>query len=160
MNKKILVAYFSATGTTARMAKEFARITNAELQEIKPAVPYTDADLDWRDVHSRSSVEMHTDGYRPELAEKARVDAYDTVLLCFPIWWYVAPGIVNSYLESANFDGKRIVLFATSGSSGFGHTARELQVSCPNAQITEGKVFHGVPDLAKLQTCVSELPGS
>ncbi len=160
MNKKILIAYFSATGTTARMAKTLAQLTHADIQEIKPAVPYTDADLDWRDVHSRSSVEMHTAGYRPELAEKAQVDAYDTVLLCFPIWWYVAPGIVNSYLESANFDGKRIVLFATSGSSGFGHTARELQASCPNTQITEGRVFHGVPEQTKLQTCVDEFLGT
>lgn len=155
MDKKILVAYFSATGTTARMAETLARIVGADIREIKPAVPYTEADLDWRDVHSRSSVEMHTAGYRPELAEKAQVDAYDTVLLCFPIWWYVAPGIVNSYLESANFEGKKIVLFATSGSSGFGHTARELQASCPNAQITEAKVFHGVPDQAELQVCVN-----
>ena len=121
---KTLTAYFSASGTTARTAKNLAQAAGADLYEIKPAVPYTQADLNWMDKKSRSSVEMNDRSFRPELADKdADIAAYDRILLGFPIWWYVAPTIINTFLESYDFTGKEIILFATSGGSGFGKTA-------------------------------------
>ena len=126
---KTLVAYFSASGTTARVAKELAQAAGADLYEIRPAVPYTKADLNWMDKNSRSSVEMNDKSSRPALADRdADIAAYDTILLGFPIWWYVAPTIINSFLESYDFFGKKIVLFATSGGSGFGRTVAGLKV--------------------------------
>ena len=117
---KTLTAYFSASGTTARTAKNLAQAAGADLYEIKPAVPYTQADLNWMDKKSRSSVEMNDRSFRPELADKdADIAAYDRILLGFPIWWYVAPTIINTFLESYDFTGKEIILFATSGGSGF-----------------------------------------
>ena len=139
---KTLVAYFSASGTTASVAGKLAQAANADLHEITPAIPYTSADLNWMDKCSRSSIEMNDRGSRPALAETdLDVSRYDTVFLGFPIWWYIAPTIVNSFLESHDFSGKKIVLFATSGGSGFGKTVQELQPSAPDAVITEGKVF-------------------
>ena len=121
---KTLAAYFSASGTTAKVAEMLAKAANADIYEIKPAVPYTRADLDWMNKKSRSSVEMSDKSSRPELADKsANIADYDTVLLGFPIWWYVAPTIINTFLESYDFSGKKIVLFATSGGSGFGRRA-------------------------------------
>ena len=115
---KTLVAYFSASGTTAQVAKELAQAVGADIYEIKPAVPYTQEDLNWMDKKSRSSVEMNDRSSRPALADQdADIAAYDTILLGFPIWWYVAPTIINSFLESYDFSGKKIVLFATSGGS-------------------------------------------
>ena len=117
---KTLVAYFSAGGTTAKVAENLADVANADLYEIRPAVPYTQADLNWMDKKSRSSVEMNDKSSRPALADKdADISSYDKILLGFPIWWYVAPTIINSFLESYDFSGKKIVLFATSGGSGF-----------------------------------------
>jgi len=151
---KTLVAYFSASGTTARVAKNLAQAAGADLYEIKPAVPYTKDDLNWMDKKSRSSVEMNDKSSRPKLADKdADIAAYDTVLLGFPIWWYVAPTIVNSFLESYDFSGKKIVLFATSGGSGFGKTAAGLKDSvAADTAIVEGKILNGansVDDLRK-----------
>ncbi len=151
---KTLVAYFSASGTTARVAKNLAQAAGADLYEIKPAVPYTKDDLNWMDKKSRSSVEMNDKSSRPELADKdADIAAYDTVLLGFPIWWYVAPTIVKSFLESYDFSGKRIILFATSGGSGFGKTAAGLKGSvAADTVIVEGKILNGansVDDLRK-----------
>ncbi len=142
---KALVAYFSASGTTARVAKALAQSVGAELYEIRPAVPYTKADLNWMDKSSRSSVEMNDRSSRPALADRdADIGAYDTILLGFPIWWYVAPTIINSFLESYDFSGKKIVLFATSGGSGFGNTVAGLKTSvAADAVIIEGKVLHG-----------------
>ena len=141
---KILVAYFSASGTTAKAAKNLAEAAGADLYEIRPAVPYTSADLDWMNKKSRSSVEMNDPSSRPELADKdADVADYDTILLGFPIWWYVAPTIINSFLESYDFTGKKIILFATSGGSGFGKTVQNLAPSCPGAMIKEGKLLNG-----------------
>ena len=115
---KTLTAYFSASGTTARTAKNLAQAAGADLYEIKPAVPYTQADLNWMDKKSRSSVEMNDRSFRPELADKdADIAAYDRILLGFPIWWYVAPTIINTFLESYDFTGKEIILFATSGAA-------------------------------------------
>ena len=150
---KTLVAYFSASGTTARVAKELAQAVEADIYEIKPAVPYTKADLNWMDQKSRSSVEMNDKSSRPALADRnAGIAAYDTILLGFPIWWYVAPTIINSFLESYDFSGKRIVLFATSGGSGFGKTATGLKHSvAADTVIVEGKLLNGRQTAASLK---------
>lgn len=115
----------------------------ADIFEIQPEVPYTKADLNWMDKKSRSSVEMNDRSSRPELADKdADIASYDRIFLGFPIWWYVAPTIVNTFLEAYDFSGKKIVLFATSGGSGFGNTVKELQPSAPDAVITEGSLLN------------------
>ncbi|MFR5101085.1 MAG: flavodoxin, partial [Christensenellaceae bacterium] len=120
---KTLVAYFSASGVTARLAEKVAKVVNGDLYEIVPAKPYTAADLDWTNDKSRSSVEMKNKSFRPEISGKAEnMSDYDTIYLGFPIWWYVAPTIVNTFLESYDLSGKTIIPFATSGSSGMGGT--------------------------------------
>lgn len=155
---KILVAYFSASGTTAGVAKNLAEAAGADLYEIRPAVPYTRADLNWMDKQSRSSVEMNDKASRPALADKdADISAYDTILLGFPVWWYVAPTIINSFLESYDFTGKKIVLFATSGGSGFGKTVQNLAPSCPGATIREGRLLNGRPSANDLKVWVETL---
>ena len=137
-----LVAYFSASGVTAGVAKKLAEATGADLYEIKPAKTYSSADLNWNDSNSRSSVEMRDKKFRPELADKnAKIDGHDVIFIGFPIWWSVAPTIINSFLESYDFSGKKIILFATSGGSGFGKAVEGLQPSAPNAKIQEGKLF-------------------
>ena len=147
-----LVAYFSASGTTANVAKSLAKAAGADLYEIKPAVPYSKADLNWMDKQSRSSVEMRDPGSRPALADTdADINAYDTIFVGFPVWWYVAPTIINSFLEAYDFSGKKIVLFATSGGSGFGKAVASLQPSAPNAKIIEGAVLNGAPAEKKLK---------
>ena len=131
---RILVAYFSASGVTAGAAKALAKAASADLYEIRPLVPYADADLDWRDKTSRSTLEMKDPASRPAIvADALDVSGYDTVLLGFPIWWYTAPTIVNTFLEAYDFSGKKIVLFATSGGSGFGKAAADLAKSAPRA---------------------------
>ncbi len=131
---KTLVAYFSTTGTTEKTAKEIAQISGADLFEIRPAIPYTKADLDWMDKTSRSTVEMQDYSSRPEIAETVKnIDEYDTIFLGFPIWWYIAPTIVNTFLESCDLTGKNIRPFFTSGGSGAGNTDEKLHVSAPNA---------------------------
>ena len=125
---KRLVAFFSASGTTKKVAEMIASAVDADLYEIMPKQPYSKADLNWMDKKSRSSVEMS--------------ERYDEIILGFPIWWYVAPTIINTFLEKYDFTGKKIVLFATSGGSGFGNTVNELKISAPDAVIVEGKVFH------------------
>lgn len=138
---KELVAYFSASGVTAKVAEKLAKEANADIYEIKPAVPYTKADLNWMDKTSRSSIEMSDHNSRPEIADKnADISKYDTIYLGFPIWWYVAPTIINTFLESYDFSGKKIILFATSGGSGFGKTLINLKSSAVDAEIIEGKV--------------------
>ena len=142
MSKK-LVAFFSASGTTKKVAEMIAEETKGDLFEIEPKVPYTKVDLDWMDKKSRSSVEMSDKKYRPEIMKKeVDMSSYDEILLGFPIWWYVAPTIINTFLEAYNFSGKKIVLFATSGGSGFGNTVKELQPSAPDALITEGSLLN------------------
>ena len=143
---KTLVAYFSASGVTARVAKNLAGAADADLYEIRPAVPYTSADLNWMDKSSRSSVEMKDKSSRPELADTdADIASYDRIFVGFPIWWYTAPTIINTFLESYDFSGKTIILFATSGGSGLGKTAKDLEGSCPGAVIKEGKLLNGNP---------------
>ncbi len=141
---KALVAYFSASGTTAKAAKVLAKTAGADLYEIKPAVPYTRADLNWMDKGSRSSVEMNDKHSRPALADSdAPIAGHDIIFLGFPIWWYMAPTIINSFLESYDFSGKTIVLFATSGGSGLGKSAAGLRPSAPGARIVDGRLLNG-----------------
>ena len=151
MSKK-LVAYFSASGTTANLAKNLAKAAGADLYEIKPAVPYSKADLNWMVKQSRSSLEMRDKSSRPALADTdANIANHDTIFIGFPIWWYVAPTIINSFLEAYDFSGKKIVLFATSGGSGFGKAVASLQPSAPKATIVEGAILNGRPNEAKLK---------
>lgn len=147
---KTLVACFSASGVTSKVGKAVAAAANADFYEIKPAVPYTKADLNWMDKASRSSVEMADKSSRPALADTdANIAAYDTILLGFPIWWGVAPTVVNTFLESYDFSGKKIVLFATSGGSGLGGSAKGLKVSVSaDTVIVDGKVLKGAADIS------------
>lgn len=139
---KVLVAYFSASGVTARLAKKIAEVTNGDLYEIKPKVPYTSVDLDWMDKNSRSSIEMNDKSFRPEIIDDlSDVTNYNTIFIGFPIWWYIAPTIVNTFLEKYDFSGKKIITFATSGGSGMGKSLDSLKSSCPNATFVNGKVF-------------------
>lgn len=144
---KILVAYFSASGVTGGVARTLADVLNADLYEIAPAVRYTDADLDWRNADSRSSLEMKDKTSRPEIMDTpVNIADYDAILLGFPIWWYVAPTIVNTFLEKHDFSGKRVILFATSGGSDFGKTLEGLKDSAPGAALEEGMLQRGRQD--------------
>lgn len=143
MSRKVLVAYFSASGVTRKAAEKLAAAAGGDLFEIEPEIPYTSADLDWMDKKSRSSIEMSDKSSRPAIVKKSLdLSEYDSIFVGFPIWWYVAPTIINTFLESCDFSGRKIILFATSGGSGFGNTVRELQVSAPGAQIVEGKILN------------------
>ena len=148
MGKK-LVAYFSATGTTADAAKKIAEAAGADLYEIRPETPYTTEDLDWNNQNSRTSLEMGVRAIRPAITDKdANIGDYDIIFLGFPIWWYVAPTIINTFLESYDFSGKTIILFATSGSTGFEKSAADLKSSVSDtAVIKEGIVVHGKQEL-------------
>lgn len=143
MSKK-LVAYFSASGVTGEVAKTIANILKADIYEIKPKVPYTEADLDWMNKSSRSSMEMKNLSFRPEIENTPlNIAEYDTVYLGFPIWWYIAPTIVNTFLEKYDFSGKKIILFATSGGSNFGKTIQHLRPSVSKeTTIVEGKILN------------------
>lgn len=153
-----LVAYFSATGTTAKAAKALANTVGGELYEIKPAVPYTSADLNWMDKGSRSSMEMKDAHSRPALADTdAPVAGHDVIFLGFPAWWYVAPTILNTFLEAYDFTGKTIVLFATSGGSGLGKSAAGLRPSAPGAKILDGRMLNGRLNEAELKSWAAEL---
>lgn len=155
--KKRLVAYFSASGVTKKVAEMVAGAADCDLYEITPKVPYTTADLNWMDKKSRSSVEMSDKTIRPEIAgADLDVSAYDEILIGFPIWWYVAPTIINTFLESHDFAGKKIILFATSGGSGFGNTVKELEPSAPGAEIVEGRVLNRATQ-QQIETWVKEL---
>ncbi len=157
MSKK-LVAYFSASGVTANTAKTLAKAADADLYEIKPETPYTKEDLNWRNPLARSTKEMKDKSSRPALADTdANIAEYDTIFVGFPIWWYVAPTIINTFLEAYDFSGKKIILFATSGGSGFGKAVSGLQPSTPNAEITEGKILNGRPSESELKAWVDSL---
>lgn len=141
MSKK-LVAYFSASGVTAKVAERLSESIGADLHEITPKVRYTEADLDWRNENSRSSVEMSNPASRPEIERiRENMADYETIYVGFPIWWYIAPTIINTFLESYDLTGKTIVPFATSGGSGMGKTIERLQPSCKGATLVEGKLF-------------------
>ena len=157
MSKK-LVAYFSATGTTKKAAERLAKAADADLFEIAPVTPYTKADLDWMDKKSRSTIEMNDPTSRPEMARlPENMAEYDTVFLGFPIWWYVAPRIINTFVESYDFTGKTLVPFATSGGSGMGKTNEKLAPSCTGAKLLHGKVFNSYSSKADLSAWVETL---
>ena len=158
MSKK-LVAYFSATDTTAKAAKLLAKSAGADLFEIKPVVPYTRADLDWMDKKSRSTIEMNDRSARPEIKSKADcMSEYDVVFLGFPIWWYREPSIIDTFVEQYDFADKTIVLFATSGGSGFGKSASNLKsLVSPQAKIVEGRLLNGRQDEKSLAAWVAGL---
>ena len=140
---KTLVAYFSATGTTKEKAENLTEAIGADIYEIRPAVVYTSADLNWMDKKSRSSREMNDPSSRPELADRdADIKGHDRIFLGFPIWWYTAPSIIRTFLESYDFTGKTIILFATSGGSGLGKTGETLKTSCPGAVLKDGKLLN------------------
>ena len=158
MTKK-LVAYFSASGVTAKAAKTLAEAAGADLYEIRPEIPYTRKDLNWMDKQSRSTVEMNDKASRPAMADKdANIERYDVVFLGFPIWWYTAPSIIKTFLEAYDFSGKTIVLFATSGGSGLGHTAEDLK-DCvsPAAKIVSGKLLNGRHNVNDLSAWIGAL---
>ena len=159
MANKSLVTYFSASGVTKKVAEKLAEAAGADLFEIKPEVAYTEADLNWMDKKSRSSIEMNDKSFRPAIAEKYNNMAdYDVVYVGFPIWWYVAPTIINTFLESYDFSGKTIVLFATSGGSGFGDTVKGLRGSVSDTTvIKEGKLFNSGLSKDKLVSWVNSL---
>ena len=156
---KILVAYFSASGNTASLAKKLAEAAGADLYEIKPAVPYTSEDLNWQNKQSRSSVEMSDKSSRPALADtNAKITDYDTIFVGFPVWWYTAPTIINTFLESYDFSGKTIVLFATSGGSSIVGTAKALKSSVSDdTKLIEGKVLNREASAASLKDWISGL---
>ncbi len=155
---KALVAYFSASGVTAKLAKTLADAIGADLHEIKPQQPYTAADLDWTNPKSRSTVEMKDKSFRPAVANTVENMAqYDTIYVGFPIWWYVAPTIINTFLEQYDLTGKTIVPFATSGGSGMGNTNQELAPSCKGAVLKEGKRFRASAGQAELKSWCDSL---
>lgn len=148
---KVLVAYFSATGTTAKLAAKLADALKADTFEIKPMTAYTQADLNWQDAKSRTSIECKDKAFRPEIAGKvADMARYDTIFVGFPIWWYVAPNIIKTFLEQYDLTGKTIIPFATSGSSGMGKTNSELALSCKGATLVEGKRFSASASASEL----------
>ena len=146
---KTLIAYFSATHTTEHLAKKLANVVQGDLFEIVPVKRYTEEDLNWNDENSRSSIEMKDPACRPAIASTLNnMEEYDTVFVGFPIWWYEAPRIIETFLESYDFSGKTLVPFATSGGSGMGKTVDELRKLCPNADWKAGKMMSGVSDQA------------
>ncbi|MDO4663777.1 MAG: flavodoxin [Erysipelotrichaceae bacterium] len=149
---KTLVAYFSATRVTAKLAKTLAKVIGADLHEIKPATPYTTADLDWTNKNSRSSIEMNDKTFRPAIANKIdNIDQYERIFVGFPIWWYVAPTIINTFLEQYDLTNKKIIPFATSGGSGMGRTNNELAPSCQGAILDQGRRFDANTSTSELK---------
>ncbi|MGI5888994.1 MAG: flavodoxin [Oscillospiraceae bacterium] len=138
-----LVAYFSASGVTAGAAKQLAEVSGSDLFAIEPVQPYTHADLDWRNNNSRSKVEMDNTASRPGIRKTIDISGYDTIYIGFPIWWGLAPRIINTFIESADFSGKKIMLFATSGGSGINQAVSALKASYPELDIVGGKLLNG-----------------
>ena len=158
MTKK-LVAYFSASGVTKEVAQNLASAIEGDLYEIKPAVPYTDADLNWMDKNARSTVEMKDHNSRPDIVEDdAHVEEYDEIFVGFPVWWYIAPTIVNTFLEKYDFSNKKIILFATSGGSGFGKTVDNIRPSVADScEVIEGKILNHNPSVDELKAWAESL---
>lgn len=156
---KTLVAYFSASGVTKELAKKLAEAAEADIFEIKPVVPYTSEDLNWHDEESRSSVEMRDPSSRPAIAEKKEnMEEYDTVFVGFPVWWYAAPTIINTFMESYDFAGKTVVTFCTSGSSDIGKSDVSLKASCaPSVRWIPGKRFGSGETKASLAVWIKGL---
>ncbi len=154
---KTLVAYFSCSGVTETAAKQLAAAADADIYKIEPKIPYTDADLDWNDRNSRSSVEMRDYAFRPEIVGGVHnMASYDTVFVGFPIWWYVAPSIIKTFLESYDFTGKKLVCFATSGSTGIEKADAVLKAFCKAPQWLDGKLLNGMTE-ADIKDWVKEL---
>ena len=155
---KTLVAYFSASGVTKRLASTLAKAVNGDLFEIVPEVPYTDADLNWMDKNSRSTLEMKDKSSRPAVSGKVEnMASYDKIFVGFPIWWYTAPTIIKTFLEQYDLSGKTVIPFATSGGSGMGHTNRELAPSCKGAVLKDGKRFAANASEAELSAWANSL---
>ena len=155
--KKALVAFFSASGVTARLAGRLAAAAGADLTEIEPEEPYTPEDLDWRDKHSRSSLEMNDPHSRPGMKQAAvNMAQYDVVFVGFPIWWYREPAIIDTFMEAYDFGGKTVIPFATSGGSGIGSSARNMQALAPNARVCAGKRFDAGASEAELAEWIGE----
>ena len=151
---KVLVAYFSATGTTKAVAEQIALATGGELMAIEPVQPYTDADLNWRDKQSRSTIEMQDENARPSIKKtKDNLDAYSVVYVGFPVWWYVAPRIINTFLETYDLSGKTIIPFATSGGSGIAGCVAPLRKAYPNLHFEDGKLLN-YPSYEEIQAWV------
>ena len=149
---KTLVAYFSASGTTAKVAKKMAEAIGADLFEIKPETPYSGADLNWQNKNSRSSVEMNDRSSRPAIAVKvADMPQYDVVFVGFPVWWYREPSIIDTFMESYDFAGKTVIPFATSGVSNLGDSAANMQKLAKGAKVVNGKRFSGNASAAELK---------
>lgn len=158
MSKKILVSYFSASGVTEKMAKLLADATGGDIYEIRPEVPYTNEDLDWNNKKSRSSIEMNDLTSRPEIKDiDAKIQDYDVIYIGFPVWWYIAPTIINTFLESYDFNGKTVIPFATSGGSGIENCEIFLQRQYPNIIWKEGKLLNGRQTKDKLLSWVNNL---
>lgn len=156
--KKALVAYFSASGVTAQLARTLAAAVDGDLFEIVPAQPYTSADLNWMDSKSRSTIEMKDENCRPNIADRVRdMQRYDVVFVGFPIWWYEAPRIIQSFLEAYDLSSKTVVPFATSGGSGMGKSASILQKSCPSAKVIEGRRWNGHASQDELRKWIETL---
>jgi len=154
---KKLVAFFSASGVTAKLAEKLASAIDADLHEIKPEVSYTTADLDWTNKKSRSSVEMNDKAFRPAVANMVEdMNQYSIIYIAFPIWWYIAPTIINTFLEQYDLKGKKIIPVATSGGSGMGNTNKELAPSCAGADLRDGKVFSVNTSESKLKAWAEE----
>lgn len=148
---KSLVAYFSASGVTKRLAERLASATGSDIYEIVPEDPYTDEDLNWKSKESRSSIEMKDRSFRPAVANSADdIDNYGRIYVGFPIWWYTAPTIINTFLEQQDLSGKELALFATSGSSDMGSSAEDLAASCKGAKIIGEKRFEASADKTEL----------
>ena len=136
---KVLVAYFSASGTTKKVAEKLAGAAEADLFEIRPEVPYTKADLNWMNKKSRSSVEMNDTSSRPAIASRADISAYGTIFVGFPVWWYREPSIIDTFMEQDDFTGKTVVPFCTSGGSGLGPSGDNMQKLAPQAKVVSGR---------------------
>ena len=155
---KVLVAYFSASGVTARVAANLAEAAGADLFEIKPKIPYTDADLNWMDKKARSTVEMNDRACRPEIAERVSdMDAYDHVFVGFPVWWYREPSIIDTFMEAYDFTGKKVIPFATSGGSGLGDAPKIMQALAPKAEVLRGKRLSASASVAELKSWAEEI---
>ena len=149
---KALVAYFSASGVTAKVAERLSKAIGADLYEIAPEAPYTRADLNWMDKKSRSTVEMEDRSSRPAIGTKVEnMEQYDTVFVGFPIWWYREPSIIDTFMEAYDFTGKKVVPFATSGGSGLGDSYKNLQALAPGAKVIDGEKFPGSVSEEKLR---------
>jgi flavodoxin len=153
---KALVAYFSASGVTAKLAKRLAEAVGADVAEIVPEKPYTSADLDWTNKKSRSSVEMNDRACRPALASSPSPDGYDVVFVGFPVWWYREPSIIDTYMEAHDFSGKTVVPFATSGGSGIGDAGANMQALAKGARVVLGKKWSASASAAELAAWAKE----